>query len=185
MFTESCVVVKAFVCSGQCAETSYYLSMKEVLREQFDACYDESGWFVAARAALDGVTAEQAAWKPAGVDNSIWENVNHLLFWNERWLQRYRGELNEPQDVENTTTFRPRGSDWSVTLDRRWAVLDEWREHLSTISGDKLDEPVNAQYQAPWRSPLAHQNIHNAYHIGQIVLLRKLQGAWDAAKGVS
>ena len=32
---------------------------------------------------------------------------------------------------------------------------------------------------------LAHQNIHNAYHIGQIVLLRKLQGSWDSSQGVS
>jgi hypothetical protein len=41
------------------------------------------------------------------------------------------------------------------------------------------------QYDSPWWSPLAQQNIHNAYHIGQIVLLRKLQGAWDSSKGVS
>ena len=58
------------------------------------------------KTALDGVTAEQAAWKPAGADNSIWENVNHIIFWTERWLQRYRGELNEPQDVENKGTFK-------------------------------------------------------------------------------
>jgi hypothetical protein len=63
--------------------------------------------------------------------------------------------------------------------------LDEWRLNLADIGDDKLNSPVNAQYQAPWCSPLAHQNIHNAYHIGQIVLLRKLQGAWDITKGVS
>ncbi len=59
---------------------------KDVISEQFDACYDENTWFVALKPALDGVTAEHATWKPAGVDNSIWEEVNHLIFWNERWL---------------------------------------------------------------------------------------------------
>lgn len=159
--------------------------MKDVLLEQFIACYYEDGWFVALRKALDGVTAESAMWKPEGADHSIWELVNHTIFWNERWLQRYRGELTKPQDVENTSTFRPEDSDWQATLTHLWAVMDEWRGNLETITDEKLESPVNEQYQAPWRSPLAHQNIHNAYHIGQIVLLRKLQGSWDASKGVS
>ena len=158
---------------------------KEVLIEQFTACYDEDNWFVAAKNAITGLTAEQAAWKPDGADNSIWEEVNHLIFWNERWLQRYRGELNEPQDVENKGTFRSGETDWQATCEKLYALMDEWRDKLNSITDEKLNSPVNDQYTAPWFSPLAHQNIHNAYHIGQIVLLRKLQGSWDPQKGVS
>ena len=159
--------------------------MKEVLLEQFSCCYDDSAWFVALKNALEGVTGEQAAWKPAGVDNSIWENVNHILFWNERWLQRYRGELNEPQNVENTGTFRSDETDWDATLTKLYAVMDEWRAKLSDITPEKLTSAVNSKDPSPWWSALAQQNIHNAYHVGQVVLLRKLQGSWDAAKGVS
>jgi uncharacterized damage-inducible protein DinB len=158
---------------------------KEVLFNQHIACYDENGWFVALTNAVEGITAEQAAWKPENVDKSIWENVNHLIFWNERWLQRYRGELNEPQDVENESTFRSDETDWEAALKKLNAVMDEWREKLEAIDEDKLTSPVNTEYQAPWWEPLAHQNIHNAYHIGQIVLLRKLQGSWNEKKGVS
>jgi len=161
------------------------MSAKDVLLEQFTACHDENGWFVALTSALEGVTAEQAAWRPAGVDNSIGENVNHLIFWNERWLKRFRGELNEPHDVENTATFKADESDWQRTLEKLGAVMDAWRAILRDISDERLDAPVNAKFQHPWRLSLAHQNIHNAYHIGQIVLLRKLQGSWDSAKGVS
>jgi uncharacterized damage-inducible protein DinB len=161
------------------------MSVSEVLIEQFTACYDEDGWFVSLRKALEGVTAEQAAWKPAGLDNSIYENVNHIIFWNERWLQRYRGELDHPEDVENKGTFKSDETDWERTLEKLWDVMDDWRKRLAEISDEKLASPVNAEYQSPWRSPLAHQNIHNAYHIGQIVLLRKMQGSWDATKGVS
>lgn len=157
---------------------------KEILLEQHTACYDENNWFVSLKSALEGLTAEQAAWKPANVDNSIWESVNHIVFWNERWLQRYRGELNEPQDVENKSTFWS-GEDWQATIAKLDSVMQEWRQKLQDIDDAKLDSPVNAQYQAPWRSPLAQQNIHNAYHIGQILLLRKLQGSWDTEKGVS
>ena len=158
---------------------------KEILLEQFAACYDENGWFVALLNALEGVTADQAAWKPENVDNSIWENVNHLIFWNERWLQRYRGELNKPEDVENKGTFHSGETNWQATLEKLNAVMAEWREKLRSIDEDKLASPVNSEYHAPWRSPLAHQNIHNAYHIGQIVLLRKLQGSWNPDHGVS
>ena len=161
------------------------MERKDILIEQHTACYDDDTWFVSVKTALAGLTAEQAAWKPDGADNSIWEEVNHLIFWNERWLQRYRGELNEPQDVENKGTFKSDETDWQMTLEKLNAVMDEWRANLETITDEKLESPVNAEYQAPWRSPLAHQNIHNAYHTGQIVLLRKLQGSWDSSKGVS
>src|SRR4030095_170679 len=100
-------------------------------------------------------------------------------------LQLYGVELKEPQDVENTGTFKSDESDWHATCQKLFAVMDEWREKLNEITNDKLNSPVNDQYTAPWFSPLAQQNIHNAYHTGQIVLLRKLQGSWDRTKGVS
>jgi len=161
------------------------LNMKEILIEQHTACYDQNVWFVSLKSALEGVTAEQAAWKPAGVDNSIWENVNHIIFWNERWTRRYLGELTYPEDIENTGTFKSGETDWQATVDKAFAVMDDWRQKLNEIGDDKLHSPVNDQDDSPWWSPLAQQNIHNAYHIGQIVLLRKLQGAWDSSKGVS
>ena len=161
------------------------MSAKEILIEQHTACYDENNWFVAVRNAVQSLTSEEAAWKPDGADNSIWEEVNHLIFWNERWLQRYRGELTYPEDIENTGTFKSEESDWHETCQRLFAVMDEWRQTLEEITDEKLNSPVNDQYQAPFWSPLAQQNIHNAYHIGQIVLLRKLQGSWDRTKGVS
>ena len=161
------------------------MSSAKILLEQFTACYDENNWFVSLKSALDGVTAEQAGWKPANVDNSIWESVNHIIFWNEQWLKRYRGELNEPQDVENKGTFRSSETDWQAVLTKLDAVMNEWREKLGAIDHAKLESPVAEFYKFPWRSPLAQQNIHNAYHIGQILLLRKLQGTWDPDKGVS
>jgi hypothetical protein len=44
---------------------------KELLLMQFDACFDRNGWFVAVRNAVDGVTAEQAAWRLEGITGQI------------------------------------------------------------------------------------------------------------------
>jgi hypothetical protein len=49
----------------------------------------------------------------------------------------------------------------------------------------KFDEAVSATNKARWASLLSQVNLHNAHHGGQIVLIRKLQGSWDASKGVS
>jgi hypothetical protein len=37
---------------------------------------------------------------------------------------------------------------------------------------------------AKWASTIAHVGAHNAYHLGEIVYVRKLQGSWDPSKGV-
>jgi hypothetical protein len=64
---------------------------KEILLEQFDRCYNNNGWFVAVRNALEGVTALQAIWKPEGSDNSIWETLAHISYYNNAYLQRFKG----------------------------------------------------------------------------------------------
>jgi uncharacterized damage-inducible protein DinB len=158
---------------------------REILLEQFTASYDENNWFVGLKSALEGVTAEQAAWKPENIDNSIWETVNHLIFWNERYLRIWRKELTDPQDVENKGTFKSDEADWNAAVHKLYKVMDEWKAEIESAGDEQLNGPIAEKYKHPWYSALAHQNMHNAYHTGQILLLRKLQGSWNAEKGVS
>jgi hypothetical protein len=37
---------------------------------------------------------------------------------------------------------------------------------------------------AEWAPTIANIATHNAYHTGEIVMVRKEQGVWDASKGV-
>lgn len=163
--------------------------MKQMLVEQFSACYDENTWFVALKNALDGVTAEQAAWKADGVDNSIWECVSHLNFYNFAYLERFKGvHYVYPTDDNDATFETPEGAGdeaWAVAVARLDAILKEFRELLKNADDSKFDQPVSAVNHAKWSTLIANINAHNAYHGGQILLLRKLQGKWDQAKGVS
>jgi len=59
------------------------MTTKETLLGQFTACYDENGWFVALKKAVKDLTAEQANWTTENLDNSIWEIVCYLNFYNE------------------------------------------------------------------------------------------------------
>lgn len=162
---------------------------KEILREQFKAGYDENGWFVALKNAVANLTVEQALWKAEGFDHSVWEAVYHLTFWNERWLKRYRNEPLEPGKIVIAETFQAQANateaDWQAALEKFYTVMDAWRDILKNITEEKLNELVSESYGAEWVYPLANMMIHNAYHTGQIVVIRKLQGSWDASHGVS
>jgi hypothetical protein len=49
---------------------------------------------------------------------------------------------------------------------------------------EKAVESATDAQLAEWAPTVANISTHNAYHIGEIVMVRKEQGAWDASKGV-
>jgi hypothetical protein len=49
---------------------------------------------------------------------------------------------------------------------------------------EKIVETTDDAKLATWASEIAHIGTHNAYHVGQIVFVRKLQGSWNPEKGV-
>ena len=160
--------------------------MKEILEKQFSACYDENGWFVAVRNALEGVTVEQAAWKADGSDdNCIWETLSHITYYNNAYLQRFKG-IEFEYDVENNDQTFSTGeyteADWQADLGRFDAVMNEFRKLIRTADESKFTEPVPTNTSRKWWEVIADINAH---HGGQILLLRKLQGAWNPEKGVS
>ena len=145
------------------------------------ACHDEENWFVPMTRALDGLTAEQAAWRDDSSNNSIWQNVNHLVFWNERWLLKFNGIIPEKFIGDNDTTFsgeKESGSeeDWKSAKDKLFAVLSDWSSALREAEESKL----NSEYSpnSSWYELISDIVTHNAYHLGQIIHTRKLQRSW-------
>jgi len=165
------------------------MTTKEILLEQFTACYDENGWFVALKNAVNNLTAEQAIWKTENLDNSIWEILSHLNFYNEAYLTRFKGMTVDYSGTENSETFA--GAEtvseeaWQAEIGKFDSIMTEWRSLLEAVAESKFDESVSETNESAWSSLIAHVNAHNAHHGGQIVVLRKLQGSWDAKQGVS
>ena len=162
--------------------------MSKFIIEQFTKCYDENGWFVAIRNAVDGITAAEALWKPDGADNSVWKTLSHVAYYNHAYVERFKGVDFEYDVDDNDATFTAgSGTDeeWAAEVARFDAVMNEFRDLITDADEAKLDQPVSASNQAKWGTLIANINAHNAYHGGQILLLRKLQGSWNRAKGVS
>src|SRR5882762_9994084 len=104
---------------------------KNILLDQFTACYNKNTWFVALKKALEGLTARQALWKPEGVDNSIWEIVSHLNYYNYAYLERFKGvDFQYPED-DNDATFEAAENatedDWAAAVGRLDSILSEFR----------------------------------------------------------
>lgn len=162
---------------------------KEVLIEQFNRCYDENGWFVSARNALEGLTAEQADWSPEGTDNSIWETLTHITYYNNAYLQRFKGIDFEYEISTNDESFKgsavPSEEEWQKVVGEFDAVMTEFRALLTSADESKFDRSVPQKPDRKWSDLIADINAHNAYHAGQILLIRKLQGSWNPEKGVS
>lgn len=162
--------------------------MREMLLEQFTAAFDQNTWFVALKNTLEGVTAADAVWKPEGVDNSIWEIVSHLNYYNYAYIERFRGvDYQYPSD-DNDATFvagEMNENKWRAETEKLNAILSQFRDLIADAEESKFEEPVSASNSAKWRTLISNISAHNAHHGGQIVLLRKLQGSWDPSKGVS
>lgn len=100
----------------------------------------------------------------------------HLLFWTRRDLQTLRGQTPTKFDGNNDRTF----SDFDA---KQWAdtvrQLDQTLTDIENLAVSATDAQITK-----WAPTLAAISAHNAYHIGEMVMVRKEQGVWDASKGV-
>ena len=151
-------------------------TLKSILLEQLRTTHNVEDWFVPINVALQGVTAEQAKWTPGPGGHSVGQLANHLLFWDTDALARFKGETPPKFSGNNDETFNTFDSkQWAATVKQLDEVLTEWENAVQAADDTKL---------AAWASTIAHVGTHNAYHVGQMVYVRKLQGSWDPGKGV-
>jgi uncharacterized damage-inducible protein DinB len=151
-------------------------TLREVLLEQLHTTDDVEDWFVPIRVAVEGLTPEQVKWTDGKGGHSIGQLVNHMAFWNEQNLHRFQGTTLLAYSGDNDETFNKfDNKTWVATKERLIQVMKDWEKAVETADEAKLKTEA---------SRIAHVGTHNAYHLGQIIYIRKLQGAWDPSKGV-
>ena len=138
--------------------------------------HTQKDWFVPVDVAVAGLTPEQASWRDAKGNHSVGQLTYHLLFWDREELAKFKGEPPAKFSGNNDDTFNDYDpKKWEETVKQLDEVLSEWEKAIETADAQKLSD---------WASTIAHLGAHNAYHIGEIVYVRKEQGSWDASKGV-
>jgi hypothetical protein len=151
-------------------------TLRSLLLHELRSTHTEADWFVPINTAVDGLTAEQANWQPVKGAHSVGQLTYHMLFWNQRNLSSFRGAKTANFTGENTETFDKYDSkQWTETVKQ----LDQVMTDL-----EKLVESASEEQLAKWATNIGNICTHNAYHTGQIVYVRKLQGSWNPDKGV-
>ena len=158
-------------------------TLKSVLLAELRSTHNKAEWFVPINTAVAGLTPEQARWvpksegpnNPAPEDHSAGMIAYHLLYWNNAALAQLKGEK-VATTSDNTETFNKfDAATWADTVKK----LDE-----SLTALEQLVEAADDARIAKIAETIAHISTHNAYHTGEIIMIRKLQGSWDPKKGV-
>src|SRR5262252_4927672 len=152
-------------------------TLKSILLEQFKTTHGNQDWFVSANNAVKGLTAEQAAWKDGKGNHSIAQLVSHLIFWDQEALARLQGKPVPPFSGKNDETFDivVNKETWDQMVKDLDRVLSEWEKAIESADDATIQK---------WANTIAHVSTHNAYHTGQIIYVRKLQGSWNPENGV-
>jgi uncharacterized damage-inducible protein DinB len=153
--------------------------VKDILSDQLLANANDPSWYQPFSKAVENLSEEVAFWKPSKDSNSIAEIVQHLLYWNETWQTRYQqSHVNAvPSIGDNNKSFIiPKDQQFTDLKERLLEVLLHWQDLLTE---EKVESDVNGFPEAAkWWEILGNVSTHNAYHIGQICYIRKLQKSW-------
>ena len=151
------------------------MDQTSVLLAIFDEAFDRKAWHGPNLwQSLKGVTAKQAAWRPAANRHNIWEETLHAAYWKYH-VRRILENGKRGSFILNGSNFfrRPEGgknteSDWKSDK----AILRNEHERLRAAIGARPSKPLTAKLERI----LWGVAFHDIYHAGQIRLLRRLQG---------
>jgi uncharacterized damage-inducible protein DinB len=111
------------------------------------------------------MTAERAGIKLPGAPYSILTNLAHAVFWQEIWLDRLAGRR-----------ARSFTEDWKTPPHEEWPLvrqqfLDGLSRALQIARSDPFDHKMKTDAVAI--KTLMQIAVHDAYHLGQINLLKR------------
>ena len=146
---------------------------------------------------LEGVSAAEAATRAVIGAHTIWEIVLHLAAWRGEVARRTEtGKHGEPPEGDWPEVPRPTSAEaneaaWSAAKERLAAAEVALQKALVAFPAERLDETFGTGRDAPlgtgvtWGVMLHGVAQHDAYHAGQIMILRKALAAEAPAAGTA
>lgn len=141
----------------------------------FEKLYNGKPWLdINMVSTLKSIHAKQAQKRVLKNCNTIWEITAHVIAWRQNVLQRVNGEVittpnhNYIEEVKDTSEAA-----WENTLRDLDVSQKQWVDFLKTSSDNSLKliyTPNNMTYYEHIHGIIQH----DAYHLGQIMLLKKL-----------
>lgn len=163
--------------------------MKSMLLDSLDEAFDKKSWHGPnLRGALRGMTAAQAAWRPAEDRHNIWELTLHAAYWKYVVWRKILREKRGSFVLAGSNFFeRPeRGSAAAESTAAESVVPGSaaaeaaWTRDIAILKAEhrKLRDTVAKLPARAFTPRLCHlirgAAAHDLYHAGQIRLLRRM-----------
>ncbi len=141
---------------------------------------------------VEDISAELAARKVDGFPHSIAALVFQMNYWMNYELRRIRGE--RPKYPEHAAESWPdpdarfTADEWD-RLRREFAGFLAEYEKMAQWSSQELGRQVESmreddkKHAGSVEAVLWQMVVHNSYHVGQIVMMRRMLGAWPPRGG--
>ncbi len=154
----------------------------ERLIDQLERAHDGDPWHGSPiKENLKGITAEQAARRPPNGAHSIWELVLHATGWRNEVARRATGApAQDPEQGDWPAVGDPTPERWKAALTALDASHARLVEVVRTMSDAKLLEPTNDPRNRELGTGVTYYELlhgivqHDAYHSGQIAILKKI-----------
>ncbi len=150
-----------------------------MLLQIVDEAFDAPAWHgTSLRGSIRGVSAHEAAWRPARGRHNIWEIVVHCAYWKYIVQRRILGEKRGSFPLQGSNWFtRPdveHSKAWRADVD----LLEGFHRSMrSAIAGITTSELGKNPSGSKWTNLQTISGIssHDAYRPGEIQLLKRLQ----------
>jgi hypothetical protein len=133
---------------------------------------------------LAGIPEAMRGTKPPRAPHTAWQLLEHLRIaqWDILEFTRNSKHVSPkfPQGYWPVTEMAPSVTAWETSVKAFERDLAEMKELVSNPKTDLFARITHGDGQTILREALVLAD-HNAYHLGQIVLLRRMLGAWTAA----
>ena len=122
---------------------------------------------------LHGVGAADAIKNIAGKTNNTWQLVAHITYWRTSVVNRLTGSNNPPPFKDFLMPAEFSEANWRQTLLDFEAVYHVLRSAIHKINEEQLDKPSPKEGQTFYELIMGCLQ-HDAYHLGQIVILKRM-----------
>lgn len=122
--------------------------------------------------ALQGVDAAFAQQTIGNSHNSTWQLVFHVIYWRTTVINRLNGSVDPPPFKDMSLPDHLDEANWKQTLVDFETVYHQLRNTIAKFKDDDLHKPSPKPEQTYYQLLMGCLQ-HDAYHLGQIVLLKR------------
>ena len=153
------------------------------LRAQLERLLDWEEAHASFDKAVDGIPADRRGSRAAGFEHSPWQLLEHMRLAQKDLLDfcvnpRYAHALRWPDDYWPSSPEPPRATAWAASVADFEADREKLKELVTDASVDLFALVPTGQGQQTYLRAILLVADHNAYHVGQLIAVRRALGLW-------